>query len=274
MRLAHIINPYAAPAGSLAALAQPLSFAAILAAQKFHGETVSTIAVRYPDERLELPPGFIDCPKLSRSAADLRRFKVPRRLPLIGDIVSAGPAEAEGADYLVFTNMDICPMPHFYGAVVQLVRQGFDAIVINRRTIPKLGWDARLLPLMYAEQGKPHAGFDCFVFPRAMVKSFVPMLACLGVSGAGRAMLYNLVGLAKALLIVKDAHLTFHLGDDQLWNDDSHREYLKFNLHAWRNTIIALSKLPPRRARLTRFCEAYGEKVWFRGRPPAADGTA
>src|SRR5690349_18998222 len=142
--------------------------------------SVKQVAVTFPDEQISLPPSFTQVKSLSRSVVDMAIFKQVRRLPLLSDILASGLAVAEDQDYVVFTNVDICPMPHFYGTVQRILNLGFESLIINRRTIEKYAFDPQLLPLMYADHGRSHPGYDCFVFPRRLVDLFASSDACVG----------------------------------------------------------------------------------------------
>ena len=50
--------------------------------------------------------------------------------------MAARQGDAPDEVFLVYTNADICLMPHFYTSLAGLAAQGFDAMTINRRTIP------------------------------------------------------------------------------------------------------------------------------------------
>ncbi len=65
---------------------------------------------------------------------DCGRFAVPRKLPLIKDILGR-LYDASDAEYFIYTNVNIGLMPNFYVAVNAIIESGYDAFVINRRTI-------------------------------------------------------------------------------------------------------------------------------------------
>ena len=71
---------------------------------------------------------------LDRSILDIDSFNVQKKLPLLYDILDRA-CKATDAEYIVYTNMDIILMPQFYLAVDSYIRNGFDAMVINRRDI-------------------------------------------------------------------------------------------------------------------------------------------
>lgn len=126
------------------------------------------VPIRRDEELLQEHDAVHTVSPLTRTVQDVGDFQIPRPLPLLFDVLELGAAAAKPQDFLIYTNSDICLQPYFYGAVRQLISAGYDAITINRRTFG----DQRtgpLDPLMMAEVGQPHKGYDCFVFSK---KSF------------------------------------------------------------------------------------------------------
>jgi hypothetical protein len=103
------------------------------------------------------------------------------------------------AEYCIYSNVDIGVMPSFYVSVRALLGQGHDAIVINRRTVPKTFQSPEDLPLIYAQVGKSHPGFDCFVFRREPAAGFVLGTACIGIPWVGRVLLLNMLANSRNL---------------------------------------------------------------------------
>jgi hypothetical protein len=257
-RFLHMVNPFFAPPGSEGDKIQRLTFYTMGLAQSLApAGTVKHVAVTFPEDQISLPPSFLNLKALQRSVLDIAAFRRARRLPLLSDILASGLAAAEDQDYVVYTNVDICLMPHFYGTVQRILNLGFQSLIINRRTIARYGFDPQLLPLMYADQGQSHPGYDCFVFPRRLIDDFVPSNACVGAPGVMRALIYNLVALSESLLIFRDAHMTFHLGDDKTWDVPELMDYRDHNLRCSQDVLNAHSQEPQRRELLRRFREAY-----------------
>ena len=143
------------------------------AQQQAQGKVDITIyTAQYPEDHAIIPEGFIKTPDLDRSILDISQFQVPRKLPIIKDILDRLYQVAVDADYLIYTNADIALQPHFYTEVAKLIEQGYDAFIINRRTIPDHYKDISEIPQMYAEKGEPHPGQDCFVFKRSLYEKF------------------------------------------------------------------------------------------------------
>ncbi len=235
--LVHLVNPLVVtdPLSDLAA-AQPVTFAAMLDAQAraeaAGSAKVHLCAVGFSEDHAALPPAFDSLPDLTRSVLDSGRFETRRKLPLLADLIAraADAAGRLGADWIIYSNVDIAPMPDFYSAVSALLDRGYDAFTINRRTITR-DWPNGVsdLPLMRAQAGAPHPGRDCFVFGREVARAFDCGLACIGAQYVGKVLAANMLRLARTYADFEDLHLTFHLGDDQRWLSLAQREYADHN---------------------------------------------
>lgn len=243
----HLVNPVAAPPASDLYAAQPVTFAALRDARRFaaeHGGIQAHLcAVGYPEDAPAIPPDFHRLPDLTRSMLDVGRFRRPRRLPLVADLIARAVEAADGlgAETLVYTNVDIAPMPDFYVAVAALLDAGHDALSITRRTLPKT-WPNGVadLPLMRAQVGQPHPGRDCFVFAREAARRYTLGLACIGVGRVGKVLAANLLCHSANFAEFKDLHLTFHLGDDQPWQSGEFSDYTAHNERELRAVLHAL----------------------------------
>ncbi len=229
--IAHIVHPVVVAPSSDLVVAQPITFETMHVAGQFARGTadVRLYAVQYADEqRLPLPASFARTPDLRRCVADIAPFRKRRKLALIRDILEALYA-ATDAEYLVYTNVDIALQPHFYSTVARLIAHGHDALVINRRTIPAHWRELADLPLMWAEPGEPHPGWDCFVFRRDLYPRFDLGHACIGTDWIGRMMITNMAALARQFAVFGDLHATFHVGDDRAWRSDEFSDYAEHN---------------------------------------------
>lgn len=216
MKFAHVINPVNAPAGSELSVIQPITFEAIRKAHEFcEGKPeVELYTVSYPEDHPIIPPYFKKLPDLTRSVLDVAKFTTIRKYPLMMDVFNA-VYNGSNADYLIFTNMDITLMPHFYATVDDVLKEGsYDALLVNRRGISGKYNKVEELPLMYAEFGKPHPGFDCFIFKRELLDKLILENICVGVSFSEVALVHNLIAFAEKLKLVDDMHLTFHIGSE------------------------------------------------------------
>lgn len=255
-KFSHIIRFY--DGGDTAKRIQQLTAESMRRAAAF-ARGVRLIAVLSANERVHLPAGFKSAPKVRRTVADVRQFAVRRPLPLLFDLLANGAAAAKENSYLVFTNSDICLQANFYSTVHHLLESGFDCLVINRRTVGSLEAYGDLPELAALEFGGKHPGLDCFVFPVTWLDSFVVSQACVGVGHVMRSLLYNLVVKARRMLILRDAHLTYHYGDDRPWASPGFQEYMDHNLREAQSVAAALSTEPVRQKALADFCGAHGE---------------
>lgn len=228
--IAHIINPVVVGETSDLHAAQPVTFESMQLAQD-HAEgnvAVELYSAQFPEDRGLVPGWITPTGDLDRSILDVGNFGHPRHLPLIKDILDR-LYEASTADYFIYTNVDIALMPHFYTAVAQLIETGLDAMVINRRTIAKSPSDPAHLPLMWAQAGEKHPGYDCFVFRRDAYPHFDLGTACIGANWIGKVLLANVHAHAQNFRIFEDLHLTFHLGDDRSWKVPHFSDYDRHN---------------------------------------------
>lgn len=224
---------------------------------------VRAVAVTFPEDRHLVPAGIVSAPMLRRDVGTVAEFATRRPLPLLFDILDQGLATDAGFDddgrveYIVLTNSDIHLQPYFYRVLADLVGKGWDAFSVNRRTLD-VGTDQRdYSALHFAEAGKDHGGFDCFVFPAAMLPRFTRSDCCCGVGYVMRSLMFNLVAQSPRYLMVTGAHLSFHLGDDRKWQVRAYDEYLDFNLAQARSVIAAVADDARKFARLADFIRAH-----------------
>jgi hypothetical protein len=234
LRIAHVVNPVIVPPESDLMVAQPITFATMCAARELARQraaaAVDLYAVQLQGEvEAVLPEGFVRLPAIGRSVADLQRFSVRRSLPLLGDILDALYGAAVDADFMVYTNVDIALQPCFYWTVARLIERGHDAFAVNRRTIGG-GWrESGDIPLMCAEVGQAHKGWDCFVFRRGIYPRFELGQACIGAGWIGRVLLANMACLARNFTVFTDLQLTFHIGNRKSWQSDAFADYTRHN---------------------------------------------
>jgi glycosyltransferase involved in cell wall biosynthesis len=242
-RIAHIVNPVIVSETSDLHFAQPVTFETMRQAKAFADGRleVSLYSAHFPEHAEIVPDWFITTRTLDRSVLNFGTFKKQRNLPLIRDILDR-LYESSDAEYFIYSNVDIALMPYFYTTVKKIIEQGYDAFVINRRTISNYPLDVDSVPLMYAELGKKHPGHDCFVFRRDVYPEFKLGNVCVGVNWVGRALICNLVGLSSKFREITDAHLTFHLGNDKIWKSDGYEDYRRFNGEECYNALKALEK--------------------------------
>jgi hypothetical protein len=241
IRMAHIVNPVLVDEHSDLYIAQPITFESMRRACEYaSGQLeVELVSAQYPEDHPLVPKDFLRTPDLLESVQDHGQFQRPRKLPLLRDILTR-LYEATDAEYLIYTNVDIGLLPYFYTTVASWVDTGCDAFVINRRTIPARYTKPSQLPLMYAEVGEPHRGWDCFIFRRDAYPRFRLGTVCLGAPRVGLALLANLIAHAERFVEFKEQHLTFHLGNDRGWQG---RDYSGYAMHNTQETSRILVEL-------------------------------
>jgi len=236
-KIAHIINPVIVNESSDLFIAQPITFETMRIAQEFaRGHVdVALYSAQYPEDRPIIPEWFKMTPDLDRSSLDIGSFHKKRKLPLSKDILDR-LYDASDADYLRYTNVDIAVMPHFYVAVNKIIENGYNAFVINRRTISQEYTNVDQLYLMFSQAGKKHPGYDCFVFRRDAYSRFKTGTACVGANWIGKVIITNLICNSEQFNLFENFHLTFHIGDDRSWKTKDCQDY---DLHN-RDELLAI----------------------------------
>ncbi len=243
-RIAHIIHPVIVASTSDLVIAQPITFETMHQAREFAHDFVEVelVATQYHDEeRLPLPSSFIRARDLTRSVGDVHTFQKKKKLAIIKDIFDV-LYETSTADYLIYTNVDIALQPYFYRTVAEFIKNGHDAFIINRRTIPGHYKELEDIPLMCAEIGESHPGWDCFIFHRSLYPSFKLGNACIGTDWIGRMMITNMAPLARKFKVFKDLQMTFHIGDERVWNSDIYSDYAEYNKAECGKTLLEFEK--------------------------------
>jgi len=247
VKLAHIINPVQVRETSDLFFAQPITFKTMKVAQKLakqSGIEVQLFSAQYVEDKSIVPKEFIKTPDLDQSVLSFGDFIKPRKLPLIQDILNR-LYDNTNADYLIYTNVDIAVMPNFYITVNYFIEQGYDAFVINRRTISKKYTKLEDVPLMYSEIGKKHPGYDCFIFPSSVYSKYNFEKVCIGASGLGKAFVINQVCNSKKFSEFRDFHLTFHVGDDKIWKNQEYNDYQIHNVKQVRALLENYKPIKP-----------------------------
>jgi len=237
--IAHILNLGIFPETSDLHYAQPVTVETMRIAKDFAAGVVDVnlLSAQYPEDRKIVPEHFIATRDLDRSVLDVGDFKVKRKLPLVEDILDRA-YESVKSDYIIFTNVDIALLPNFYVSVCSLIDSGLDSFVINKRIISKTHISVKDIPLMFAEVGRPHMGYDCFVFKRETYKNFILGSACVGAPHADKIILINQALNSKMFKVFHNLHVTFHIGNDKTWTAKALKDYETHN-QSELNRIIA-----------------------------------
>lgn len=212
-RLLHVVNPFASSKARVVET-QAMVMASIEAARAWIdymdpiGIYVDVLVIEAGDEAetlvLQRPATFLQAKsRLGRTAMDFfalmnltigeksASLTQHQKLPLLRDILLAGLSEAKNGsspayDHLIFSNMDINVMPHFYSIVDKLLGC-HKSFFINRVEIPEYG--LAFPAVFHLGKGQPnyslpvtlqsmelgydlaqqfqqnHPGYDCFVAP-------------------------------------------------------------------------------------------------------------
>jgi hypothetical protein len=248
MKLLHVINPVLVGESSDLFVAQPVTFESMRVAKATaaffdSGLAIELLATCYPEDVAIVPDYFSVDTSLTRSVLDLKTFEKNKKLPLLIDILTAAYRHAPDADFILYTNVDIAVMPSFYTFIAAKIRNGVDAMVINRRTIPKEFTKVNELPLMYSLIGESHPGYDCFIFKRSIVPSLCLHNIIVGARKVGLALYLNLRCFSKAFEELDAIHATFHIGDDKAWNNKMYNEFFAHNQSEYRKVFEDLKKL-------------------------------
>lgn len=226
--LVHGVNLFSPDGRAIDATQRTVCTSMVAAARADDGDATLT-QIQSADDPDLTPGGFTRSADLTRDARTLGKFGVPRPLPLLFDVLDRLSEQTPSDGYMIFTNADICLKPQFYRAVRELLGNGFDALVINRRTVPPDHAFAQGSVLAQAETGLPHPGYDCFVFRRDHYERFVRNDALIGIPGVARGLLFNMVAQAERMLILRNVALTYHHGDDRTWRSPDLEDYATFN---------------------------------------------
>ena len=172
-------------------------------AKEFASDTVSVelYATVFEEDTHCVPAGFTRTENLKRSILDVKPFTTQKKLPLIYDILD-NVYQATNADYIMYTNIDIIPMPQLYLLVNSYIQDGFDSIIINRRNIEKTKDNSlNTLSKIWSAIGNEDYGYDCFTFPRKHYQSYVTDECCLGVASVDTGLASNLMAFAEKFIL-------------------------------------------------------------------------
>ena len=243
LKLAHVVNAIEitdASRGSYLHVAQPVTLASMVTAKRMAEQVVAVdlFGISHATEEVELPGEFNRLPDIQRYAydviAELKNVTPKKPLPLLRDILQPVMNHTD-AEYLIYTNLDIGLFPNFYLRLTELIGQGYDAMCINRRTLPKsvqgVTLDDKTLPLIYMLEGHQHVGIDCFVFKLQVLPKLDLGNVFVGFPPIGQVLRSQIEDHSSAFWWEKRERLTFHLGDDQVWRG-RRGDYARANFHA------------------------------------------
>jgi hypothetical protein len=207
--------------------AQNVTIESMLNAKKKSINKVELLHTAFNDEYQEIKE-FKYAGDLKKSAKDIKKFKIIRKLPLIHEIFDNGYLSSTN-EYFVYTNIDIALMPDFYNQISKIINKGYDCIIVNRKNINKTKYTNILqLKEMYSDPGESHLGMDCFVFKRDIIPGIVLKELLLGVKSVDVGIYFNIVALSSKVYHEKQNKFTFHIGEDGEWKS---QEFLEYNMH-------------------------------------------
>lgn len=227
--VAHIINPFKASFDSDLYRVQPISFESILRAKTKADSimNVELLSAQFEEDAEFVPLNFKKTTHLSRSVLDVHPFNSKHKLPFIADILERLYHESD-AEYLIYTNVDIGLYEDFYLKVNQFINSGLDAFIINRRRLPNKYSEVNQLHEIYADKGKPHPGFDCFVFHRNLYPKLLLQGICIGVPFFEISFSQNLFAFGRNFKLFEHEYLTFHIGEE-IFKKRMPSEYYDYN---------------------------------------------
>ncbi len=239
---AHIVNPVIVPKNSDLYRAQPITFETMKTAQEFatlKGISVEQYAAYYPEDRSLIPEHIKQTPILDRSILDYGTFSRSKKLPMLQDILQRAYEESD-AKYIIYTNVDIALMPHFYLGVEKIMQEGYDVVNIFRRTLDDHYQSVEEIPQMYADLGSDHPGTDCFVIRRELIPKLNLQNVVIGAEFVAFALRVNLHLFAHKIKEFNRLHMTFHIGDDRTWQGAD--DFSAFNANEVDKMFDALKK--------------------------------
>lgn len=207
----HIVNPVRVRPGHELYVAQPITFASMTAARNVVGSKVNFMALTYPEDEHVAPEIFKNITLPAYSIHNLITGEKLPKLPLLRDILQTAYHSTD-ADYIIYTNVDIAVQTSFYQFIFEKINAGFDGFIINRRRIPAGNFTPADLPQLYLIKGKPHPGFDCFIFKRELIPHMEFGNICIGIPFVEATLAHNLFALCNKFSLFDKEFLTFHLG--------------------------------------------------------------
>jgi hypothetical protein len=273
IRLVHIVNPVNVPEDHDLARAQSVTYhsmreAAAFAVRNDSALNIEFVSTQFSEDEAAVPEDFIKLPNLNRDCSKVGNFGTLRKLPLVDEVICRAREYAETSltkneqTFIVFTNVDIGLLPHFYCYAAWLIRVGHDVSIINRRQIKDCYGGVEDLPKMLSDFGYTHPGLDCFIFKSEYVDKFVSHDSIIGMAHVMRPLYFNLMVLARNPVLLTDAHATFHIGIDSEWQSAKYQDYANFNQEECLKLIKLLSEDPEIERKLTEFVHATYEHSW------------
>lgn len=250
LQLYHIINPVKVNRESDLYIAQPFTFSALQRAQHY-AETYLTnckvkIITRCYDEDQFIIPEFIENRQvLDRSVLNFVDIQPKRKLPLIDDLMRVESLiDNTAQSYIIYSNIDIAPMPFFYESISAYIKEGYDCIAVNRKTISAEYGDPIHLAKAFSDIGNDHEGVDTFVVRQDLFNKFILENISIGLPPIGLSLMANILCFAQKPIWLRRSHLTMHLGDDKNWLNPKMKGYRMHNFKNFRSVLDKLLSTP------------------------------
>ena len=135
LEISHMVNPVKVKKSSDLYIAQPITFETMRIARNFCANgywdkiEVTHLTTQYPGDRAIILGDFKSTPDLERSILDIKSFNIPRKLPLIKDILDRLYYNSS-TEYLIYSNVDVGLQPSFYHTIFEIIEQGYDAFPV------------------------------------------------------------------------------------------------------------------------------------------------
>jgi hypothetical protein len=232
LKYLHITSPVKVSKERDLYYAQPVTFETYKIAKNFSQSSldIKQCTIQFSEDREIVSSHITILDDLKESIQDLGEFTF--KYPFIKEILDSAFNYSVEFDYIIFSNVDISIMPYFYSSIHKLIERGHDAVIINRRSIMDTYKQINDLPLMFAEVGDQHPGWDCFVLKRSLYPKLNFGKGVIGAVSSGRIIYYNLKFHAENLIELTNSHLTFHLGfSPTATRQYSDSNWIKANLH-------------------------------------------
>lgn len=232
MKIAHIINPYISDDYNNKILDITLkSIINSIDCVKYNDLDVGVFYTCYEEDLpiMNKYKEFKQLTLLNRSVLDIKDFNIPRKLPLVFDILDK--FKEIDADYYIYTNIDIHLTKDFYNKVYEYIISGFDGMTINRVTIFNDNLNDINIDDLYnmVDNGEFHPGLDCFVFKKETLEKIPRVDFCIGINYFDKYLYYSLHKYSQNSLHLLKSKLTFHIGDDRDWLNDKFQDYRDYN---------------------------------------------
>lgn len=223
MEISHIVNTLD-PTGTHLDTAQSITLQSMVEAKDRapHDVNVRLLSCSHINEEVNLPNEFEEVEHLTRYAHEsLPDLPDGKNLPVLRDILARGMGHTN-SEYYIYSNIDISLYSNFYEEVSNYIKNGYESICLNRKTLPEFVNDEPVTVSNYkhvlSQSGTHHGGADCFVFASHASNELWRLGDLfLGYPPIGAVTVEWIRDISKNFLWVKDKVCTFHIGDDRPW---------------------------------------------------------